>query len=78
MKASTATLYTVLEPVVATILAVLIVGEAFRSEGWIGFPLVIAGLILVNVRSPRRRSTESLPAAAPAATTEQPATTGAI
>lgn len=77
MKASTATLYTVLEPVVATILAVLIVGETFRPEGWLGFPLVIAGLILVNVRPPRRRSIESLAVAAPAATTEQPATTGA-
>lgn len=77
MKASTATLYTVLEPVVATILAVLIVEESFRPEGWIGFPLVIAGLILVNVRTSQRRTTESLTAALPAATTEQPATTGA-
>ncbi|MFE4196651.1 DMT family transporter [Paenarthrobacter sp. NPDC056912] len=59
MKASTATLYTVLEPVVATVLAVLVLGETFRPEGWTGFPLVVAGLILVNVRPKSRRKAES-------------------
>jgi DME family drug/metabolite transporter len=72
MKASTATLYTVLEPVVATILAVLILREMFRPEGWIGFPLVIAGLVLVNVcpqRLPKSAVTQE-------ATPSEPATTG--
>ncbi|MFF1831383.1 DMT family transporter [Paenarthrobacter sp. NPDC058040] len=75
MKASTATLYTVLEPVVATVLAVLIIGEAFRPEGWFGFPLVIAGLVLVNVGpTGRRRKPPSAETAAPAV---QPAGTSA-
>jgi drug/metabolite transporter, DME family len=56
MKASTATLYTVLEPVVATVLAVLILSEGFRGEGWLGFPLVIAGLLLVSLPDPRKWS----------------------
>lgn len=55
MKASTATLYTVLEPVVATVLAVLLLGEGFRPEGWIGFPLVVAGLVLVSTAAPHER-----------------------
>jgi drug/metabolite transporter, DME family len=59
MKASTATLYTVLEPVVATVLAVLLLGEAFSPMGWIGFPLVIAGLILVTIPAPRDRAAPS-------------------
>ncbi|WP_159698917.1 DMT family transporter [Arthrobacter sp. 18067] len=74
MKASTATLYTVLEPVVATILAVLILRETFRPEGWIGFPLVIAGLVLVNVRPKRRQKTEARQEAIPL----EPATTGPV
>lgn len=52
MKASTATLYTVLEPVVATVLAVFLLGEGFSPIGWIGFPLVIAGLVFVSVPAP--------------------------
>ncbi|BCW84084.1 permease [Arthrobacter sp. NicSoilE8] len=72
MKASTATLYTVLEPVVATVLAVLILRETFRPEGWIGFPLVIAGLILVNVRPRRPRNADAVQEA----TLNEPATTG--
>lgn len=56
MKASTATLYTVLEPVVATVLAVLLLGEGFSPMGWIGFPLVIAGLVLVSIPAPSGRA----------------------
>jgi DME family drug/metabolite transporter len=58
MNASTATLITVLEPVVATVLAVLILGEGFRIEGWLGFPLVILGLVLVSA-PPRTRPPRS-------------------
>ena len=56
MKASTATLFTVLEPVVATVLAVLLLGEGFSPVGWVGFPLVIAGLILVSIPARRERA----------------------
>lgn len=52
MNASTATLITVLEPVVATVLAVLVLGESFRIEGWLGFPMVVLGLILVSIPRP--------------------------
>ncbi len=74
MKASTATLYTVLEPVVATVLAVLILRETFRPEGWIGFPLVIAGLILLNLRPKRRLSAGAVHEAVP----DEPATAGSV
>jgi drug/metabolite transporter, DME family len=59
MKASTATLFTVLEPVVATVLAIFRLGEGFSPMGWIGFPLVIAGLILVSIPTPRERAAAS-------------------
>ena len=40
-----------LEPVVATLLAVLVVGERLEPVGWIGLVLVFAGLaILVTAR----------------------------
>lgn len=59
MKASTATLYTVLEPVVATVLAMFLLGESFSPIGWIGFPLVLAGLILVSIPAPRDKTVPS-------------------
>ena len=51
VRSSTATTITLLEPVVATVLAVLIVGERLAWFGWGGFGLVLAGLaVLVTAR----------------------------
>ena len=51
VRSSAATTITLLEPVVATLLAVLVVGERLAPVGWIGLFLVFAGLaILVTAR----------------------------
>jgi DME family drug/metabolite transporter len=51
VRSSSATTITLLEPVVATILAVLVVGERLTTVGWVGLALVFAGLVvLVSAR----------------------------
>ena len=51
VRSSAATTITLLEPVVATILAVLVVGERLAAIGWVGLALVFAGLAaLVTAR----------------------------
>lgn len=51
VRSSAATTITLLEPVVATILAVLVVGERLAPPGWVGLALVFAGLAaLVTAR----------------------------
>lgn len=55
IAASTATLITLLEPVVAVLLAVLIVGEWLSLVGWIGIPLIMLSLLLQTLRLPLGR-----------------------
>jgi DME family drug/metabolite transporter len=51
IRSSTVTTITLLEPVVATVLAVTIVGERLAPVGWVGLVLVLIGLtVLVAVR----------------------------
>lgn len=51
VRSSTATTITLLEPVFATVLAVLVVGERLSALGWVGFALVLGGLtVLVTAR----------------------------
>jgi len=51
IRSSSATTITLLEPVVATVLAVLVVGERLAPIGWVGLALVLAGLtVLVTAR----------------------------
>jgi DME family drug/metabolite transporter len=51
VRTSTATTITLLEPVFATVLAVLVLGERLTVSGWIGFALVLVGLtVLVSAR----------------------------
>jgi DME family drug/metabolite transporter len=51
VRSSTATTITLLEPVFATTLAVLVVGERLSALGWTGFGLVLVGLtVLVSAR----------------------------
>jgi drug/metabolite transporter, DME family len=54
VKASTATTLSLAEPVVAAVLAVLLVGERLPPVGWIGVGLVIASLAVLTV--PLRRN----------------------
>ena len=44
IRSSTATTITLLEPIVATVLAVLVVGERFGPFGWVGIALVLVGV----------------------------------
>jgi len=46
INASQATLITLLEPLIATLLAIIIVGESFKLIGWFGLVLVFTCLIL--------------------------------
>ncbi len=51
IRSSAATTITLLEPVVATVLAVVVVGERLAPVGWVGLGLVLAGLtLLVSAR----------------------------
>lgn len=54
VAASTATLITLLEPVVAVLLAVMVVGERLSFAGWMGIPLIMMSLLLQTVRLPTR------------------------
>ncbi|WP_169078084.1 DMT family transporter [Microcella alkalica] len=48
IRSSTVTVITLLEPVVATLLAVAIVGERLDALGWIGLALILAGVSVVS------------------------------
>jgi DME family drug/metabolite transporter len=54
-SASVATLLSLLEPVVAAVLAVLVVGERLGGTGWAGIVLVVAGLAVLALPSRRGR-----------------------
>lgn len=49
VKASTAITITLFEPVVAALLAVVIVGERLALQGWIGIVLILACLVCVTL-----------------------------
>lgn len=51
VEASKATLITLIEPLVATLLAILIVGEVFNMIGWVGMGLIACCLILQTVNT---------------------------
>jgi drug/metabolite transporter, DME family len=58
VRSSTATTLTLLEPVVATLLAVVVVGERLPPLGWAGIVLIGIALALLTARGagvPRRR-----------------------
>lgn len=54
VRSSTATVITLIEPAVATVLAVVIVGERFDLLGWLGLVLVAVGILLLVL--PGRRT----------------------
>lgn len=54
LRSSTATTITLLEPFVATLLAVIVVGERLDAIGWIGLGLILAAVtVLATARHPR-------------------------
>ncbi|MFM9877825.1 MAG: DMT family transporter [Rhodoglobus sp.] len=54
LRSSTATTITFLEPVVATILAVAVVGERLAPLGWVGLALILGAVtVLATARQPR-------------------------
>lgn len=54
LRSTTATTITLLEPVVATVLAVVVVGERLDPLGWVGLVLIlIAVTVLASARQPR-------------------------
>ncbi len=54
LASSTVTVITLLEPLVATLLAVLIVGERLDVLGWVGLALILLGVtVLSSARQPR-------------------------
>jgi DME family drug/metabolite transporter len=55
VEASTATLLTMLEPVVATLLAVVILDEGFKFVGWLGMGLILVCLLLQTLKMPNFR-----------------------
>lgn len=46
MTASTATTLALAEPIVATLLAVLVLGEHLAAQAWTGLSVIGAGLVL--------------------------------
>ncbi len=62
VRASTATTITLLEPVVATLLAVVLVREQLAASGWLGIAMIVLCLMIISLpsglfvrRSPSRR-----------------------
>lgn len=54
VRASTAIVLTLVEPVVAALLAVVIVGEQLPTLGWAGVGLIVSSLVALTVRWPLR------------------------
>ncbi len=63
IPASLATTISLIEPVVAAILAILVVGESLPPVGWAGVGLVIACLAIVTLPARRRPVRPAAPAA---------------
>jgi len=60
LRSSTATTITLLEPIVATLLAVAIVGEHLEWIGWLGLTLILVGItVLVSARQTPKPSRET-------------------
>jgi DME family drug/metabolite transporter len=56
LRSSTATTITLLEPFVATLLAVIVVGERLEPIGWIGLALILGAVtVLATARQPHAK-----------------------
>ncbi|MFM2480713.1 DMT family transporter [Celerinatantimonas sp. YJH-8] len=61
IHASTATLLTLFEPLVAAILAVTVVGETLSPQGWTGALLILFSLLLISWRGSPHSKNKLLP-----------------
>ncbi|WP_409467353.1 DMT family transporter [Streptomyces sp. HC307] len=61
VPASTATTLSLLEPAVAAVLAVLVVGERLPATGWTGIALVVACLAVLTTPTPATRDGQQRP-----------------
>ena len=60
IRSSVATTVTLIEPLVATVLAIAVVGERLSWSGWLGFGLILLGVaLLVSARQPGKPSSSS-------------------
>ena len=51
-EASKATLITLIEPLVATLFAIFLIGEVFKPVGWVGMTLVCLCLLIQSIKFP--------------------------
>jgi DME family drug/metabolite transporter len=58
IRSSTVTTITLLEPLVATVLAVLVVGERLAPLGWVGLALILVGVAVLITARHRRQAPE--------------------
>ncbi|MFF4489857.1 DMT family transporter [Streptomyces sp. NPDC001544] len=73
VPASTATTLSLLEPAVAAVLAVLVIGERLPVAGWLGIALVVACLAVLTAPAPPARRRRPPPdAASPRGSGERP------
>ncbi|TQO20654.1 DME family drug/metabolite transporter [Rhodoglobus vestalii] len=54
VRASTAIILSLVEPIVAALLAVVIVGEQLPTLGWVGVGLIASSLMVLTIQSPLR------------------------
>jgi DME family drug/metabolite transporter len=54
MPASRAAVYTLFEPVVAVVMAVVVVGEVIAPIGWLGLVVVLSGLLVLTTETRSR------------------------
>lgn len=79
VRASTATSISLLETVVAAVLAVLVVGERLPALGWLGAAVVLGSLFILTPRTkraPQPAAPEETMPQAPEAAAAQPASVG--
>lgn len=56
LRSSTVTVVTLLEPLVATLLAVAIVGERLEPSGWVGLALILVGVTVLSTARHSRQT----------------------
>ena len=61
VSASTATTITLTEPVIAAILAVLIVGERLTTVGWVGLAVIACVLVVLAIAPTNENESKSAP-----------------
>ncbi len=58
IRSSSATTITLIEPLVATALAVIVVGERLSVLGWLGLLLILGGIVILVTARPTSRNPE--------------------